>query len=89
MPSLKNGKSTSRKPSVSVENITQWGIWIHVMGREYYLDYKHFPWFRDATLRQIHDVQLVRRSYLRWPTLNVDLELDCLTDPQRYPLQYR
>ncbi len=60
-----------------------------VPGREYYLDYEHFPWFRDATMRQIHDVRLVRQSYLRWPKLDVDLELDCLADPQSYPLLYQ
>ncbi len=89
MPSLKSGKSTSRSPGVSVENVTRWGVWIYVKGREYFLDYKHFPWFRDATIAQIHDVRLVRRLYLRWPQLDVDLELNCLEHPERYPLIYR
>jgi len=40
-------------------------------------------------MRQIHDVRLVRQSYLRWPKLDVDLELDCLADPQSYPLLYQ
>lgn len=89
MPSLKNGKSTSRNPVASVENITRWGIWLHVRGCEYFLDYEKYPWFRDATVSEIQDVRLVRRAYLRWPQLDVDLELACLEDPERYPLVYR
>lgn len=89
MPSLRNGKRTSKSPSVSVENITRWGIWLYVKGREHYLDYQHFPWFRDATLSEIQNVRLMRKSYLRWPDLDVDLELDCLAQPNKYPLIYK
>lgn len=89
MPSLKNGKGTSKRPSVSVENITRWGVWLHVRGTEFFLDYERFPWFRSAKVSEIQNVRLVRRTYLRWPDLDVDLELDCLADPSRYPLVYR
>ena len=61
--------------NVSVENITRWGIWIHVLGREYFLDFDRFPWFRDGTMGEIQAVSLIHRSYLRWPKLDVDLEL--------------
>ena len=91
MPSLKTGKRTSkrREQVVSVENITRWGIWLYVKGVEYYLDYENYPWFRKATLSAVQNVRLERGSYLRWPDLDVDLELDCLRDPDRYPLTYR
>ena len=90
MPSLRNGKNTSKRlPDATVENITRWGVWVHVLGREYFLDYERFPWFRSATVSQVHGVRLVRKSYLRWHELDVDLELDCLDHPERYPLAYR
>ncbi|HKQ49571.1 MAG TPA: DUF2442 domain-containing protein [Phycisphaerae bacterium] len=89
MPSLRNGKRTSKSPSVSVENITRWGIWLFVMGREYFLDYDQFPWFRDARVKEIQNVRLVRKSYLRWPQLDVDLELESLSNPGNYPLIYK
>lgn len=89
MPYLKNGKGTSRRNNACVENITRWGIWLYVRGKEYYLDYENYPWFRDARVADIHDVRLVRGSYLRWPALDVDLELECLAHPERYPLVFR
>jgi hypothetical protein len=72
-----------------VENITRWGVWVHVSGSEFFLDHERFPWFRDATVGEIQNVRLIRKSYLRWPDLDVDLDLNCLADPERYPLVYR
>jgi hypothetical protein len=89
MPSLKSGKRTSKKGDVSVEGITPRGVWLNVLGREYFLDYDQFPWFRNATIHQVQDVRLIRKSYLRWPSLDVDLELDCVEHPANYPLVYR
>lgn len=89
MSSSKHGKPTSTLPEVSVEGITPRGVWLHVRGREYFLGYADFPWFREAKLSEIQHVKLVRNSCLRWPSLDVDLELDSLDHPQRYPLVYR
>lgn len=61
---------------------------MHVCGVEYFLDYDHFPWFRKASVDEIHAVRLIRGSYLRWPKLDVDLEIDCLERPEQYPLVY-
>jgi hypothetical protein len=74
---------------VSVENVTSRGIWLFVRGAEYFLDYERYPWFREAKIGEIQNVRLVRGSYLRWPDLDVDLELDCLAEPEKYPLIYR
>ena len=42
----KRGKPTS----ISVENITPFGIWLFVQGKEYFLSYEEYPYFRDQTL---------------------------------------
>ena len=47
MKSLKHGKDIS----VSVENITPFGIWLFVKEKEYFLSYKDFPYFKDQTLK--------------------------------------
>ena len=56
MTSQTHGERTS---VVEVLNISIHGIWIMVSESEHFLPYEHFPWFRDATLAQIHDVELV------------------------------
>lgn len=83
MKSLKHGKGTS----VSVENITPFGIWLFVEGKEYFLSYQDYPYFKDQTLNSIHNVQLLHGHHLYWPELDVDLEIDNLENPEKYPLK--
>lgn len=85
MKSSKNGASIS----VSVENITPFGIWLFVEGSEYFLSYKDYPYFRDQTLKSIQAVQLLHGYHLCWPELDVDLEIDNLENPEKYPLQWK
>lgn len=85
MKSLERGISTS---NVEVVNVSSHGIWLYVAGKEYFLPYEEFPWFRDARLSEIHRVQLVHGRFLRWEDLDVELALACLEHPDRYPLKY-
>jgi hypothetical protein len=81
----RRGKATS----ISVENITPVGIWLLVQGREYFLTYEEYPYFRDQTLRSIQNVQLLHGYHLHWPELDIDLEIDNLEHPEKYPLRSR
>ena len=83
MKLLKRGKDIS----VSVENITPFGIWLFVKEKEYFLSYKDFPYFKDQTLKSIQNVQLLHGYHLYWPDLDVDLEIDNLQNPKKYPLK--
>lgn len=85
MKSLKRGKYIS----VSVENITPFGIWLYVKEKEYFLSYKDYPYFKDHTLKSIQNVQLLHGFHLYWPELDVDLEIDNLENPPKYPLKYQ
>jgi len=73
--------------SVSVENITPFGIWLFVKGKEYFLSYEDYPYFKDQTLSSIQNVQLLHDYHLYWPELDVDLEIDNLEHPEKYPLR--
>jgi hypothetical protein len=73
--------------SASVENITPSGIWLFVKGTEYFLSYEDCPYFKDQVLRAIQDVQLLHGYHLYWPQLDVDLEIDNLEHPEKYPLR--
>ena len=83
MRSPRRGKATS----VSVENITPFGIWLFVSEKEYFLSYEDYPYFRDQTLIAIQNVQLLHGYHLYWPELDVDLEIDNLEHPEKYPLR--
>jgi hypothetical protein len=60
-----------------------------VRGREHFLPYDEFPWFKEARLSEIHDVKLIHGRFLRWDDLDVELTLASLEHPERYPLKYR
>jgi len=80
------GKATSK---VEIQNISPHGIWMFLEGREYFLDYGHYPWFRKATVEQICDVQRIHDFHLYWEALDVDLDVDSLDEPENYPLVAR
>ena len=85
MKSVKHGKDIL----VSVENITPFGIWLFVKENEYFLSYKDYPYFKDHTLSSIQNVQLIHGYHLYWPDLDVDLEIDNLDNPEKYPLKFK
>ncbi len=85
MKSLKRGKDIS----ASVENITPFGIWVFAKEKEYFLSYKDYPYFKDQTLSFIQNVQLLHGYHSYWPESDVDLEIDNLENPQKYPLKSR
>ena len=83
MKSLKNGKNIL----VSVENISSFGMWLFVKGKEYFLSYDEYPYFKDQILKSIQNVELLHGFHLYWPDLDVDLEIDNLEHPEKYPLK--
>ena len=83
MKSSRRGKGTS-KPEIT--NISEHGFWILFEGTEYFLPFEHFPWFRDANISRITDVRVYHGTHLHWPKLDVDLSIDILQHPEKYPL---
>ena len=83
MKSLKNGKNIL----ISVENITPFGIWVFVKGKEYFLSYEDYPYFKEQTLSSIQNVQLLHGYHLYWCDLDIDLEINNLKHPEEYPLK--
>jgi hypothetical protein len=71
---------------VEVLNVSPHGFWLMVRGQEYFLGFDHFPWFQRATLEQLFAVQLLHEEHLYWPDLDVDLDLDRIVNPGKYPL---
>jgi hypothetical protein len=73
----------------SVENITPFGIWLFVKDKEYFLSYKDYPFFKNQTINSIQNVKFVHGFHLYWPELDVDLEIDNLESPEKYPLKFK
>ena len=86
MRSQEPGVSTS---DVEVANIDKHGVWLFVKGSEYFLPYSDYPWFKDAKVADILEVELLHEGHLHWPSLDVDLSVESLRDPDGYPLVYQ
>ncbi len=72
-----------------VTNISANGFWVLLGGEELAIPFALFPWFKNATIASIYNVETHHGTQLHWPDLDVDLELESLQNPNQYPLVYR
>jgi hypothetical protein len=77
------GENTSL---VEVSNISPFGFWLLLGGEELFVPFAEFPWFRDASVRQITHVDLPSAHHLYWPELDVDLAVESIRNPKAFPL---
>jgi hypothetical protein len=62
------------------------GFWLFVGEQELFVPFKDFPWFKEASIQEIGRVELPSSHHLYWPDLDIDLAVDSLIHPERYPL---
>ncbi len=86
---MKYGKPGKRTLAVEVTNISPIGFWLLIDDREAFVAFSRFPWFADATVRQIVEVTRPAKHHLYWPTLDVDVAVESLDSPDRFPLVSR
>lgn len=72
-----------------VLNISQHGFWLYANKEELFLPFEYFPWFKEARISAVLNVQLLHGHHFYWPDLDVDLELDSIKSPEKYPLVYK
>ncbi len=86
MTSAAPGISTS---PVEVTNISKHGFWLLLENEELFLPFSEFPWFRDVPVGKILHVELPSSGHLYWPDLDVDLAVESIRHPERFPLVSR
>jgi hypothetical protein len=86
MKSAKHGKRTS---DAEEQGVLKGGVWLLVRGNEYFLPFAQHPWFKNARISSIQRVKLLSGQHLYWPELDIDLTIESLEHPERYPLTYR
>jgi len=83
MKSNAGGKITLE---AEVTQIDKQGIWLLIGEKESFLPFDKFPWFRDASVGTIHNVELLNNNHLYWPDLDIDLAVESIEHPERFPL---
>jgi hypothetical protein len=72
-----------------VTNISRHGFWLLLGDEELLLPFEQFPWFRSATVEQITHVERPSPEHLYWPSLDVDLAVASIRQPDAFPLVSR
>jgi len=83
MSSQAPGNITS---TVGVTNVSGHGLWLLTPGKELFLSYEDFPWFRDQTIRSVTNVEQVSTGHFYWPDIDVDLTEVIIEHPEQFPL---
>ena len=86
MKSLPLGTGTS---AVEVSNVTPTGFWLLIGSDELFVAFENFPWFRGASIGQLTRVELPSPDHLRWPDLDIDLAVESIRCPDKFPLVSR
>ena len=80
------GISTSE---VEGTGISAHGVWLLADEEQVLLSYEDFPWFKDVPVREILNVQEPTPGHFYWSNLDVDLGMETIRHPDRFPLRAR
>ena len=72
---------------VKVLGITPLGLRLFVENEEYFLNFIDFSWFKNAPVNEVLNVERQGLTDLSWPDLDVDLNVNRIKHPDKYPLK--
>jgi len=72
--------------SVQVTDISPDGIWLLYKDEELFMPFDRFPWFRKGTIEAVLNVVEEMPGSFFWPDLDIDLVVDSIRHPEKYPL---
>jgi hypothetical protein len=78
------GKSTSK---VEVTHISTNGVWLLSGDKELFMSYEDFPWFKDVPIGKIINVTEPHPGHFYWQDLDVDLSVESIEHPEKFPLK--
>ena len=71
---------------IEVSLVSKLGFWLLIDNEERFLAYADFPWFKTATIDQITFVERPSENHLYWPSLDIDLSIESIRNPNLFPL---
>lgn len=72
---------------IEVTNNSGHGVWLLVGDRELFMSYDDFPWFRDAPVGKVLNVEEPSPGHFYWPDLDVDVGLETIENIEKFPLK--
>ena len=86
---MTSGRLGTPTLAVEVTNVSSHGFWLLIGETERFVPFKEFPWFKDARIGELVNVELPSPRHLYWPELDVDLAVESIEHPERFPLVSR
>lgn len=86
MTSVLPGASTL---DVEVTNVSTHGFWLMLGTEELFVPFAQFPWFKDAPIAKLTNVERLQQHHLYWPDLDIDLAVESIRHPEKFPLVSR
>ena len=74
---------------VEITGVSAHGVWLLAGQEELFLSYEDFPWFKDVPVGKILNVEEPTQGHFYWPDLDVDLGVETIRHPDRFPLKAR
>ena len=84
----KSNSAGANIADVEVTSISRHGFWLYVAGREYFVPFTEFPWFEHASVKHVTNVRWSPPDQLHWPDLDIDLSIESIEHPERFPLMF-
>ncbi len=81
---LKNNGTDTLEAKVLT--ISKKGLLLSIPAGDFYLPFDLYPWFEKAKIKDVFDVKMDGDDAVRWEALDVDLEVEGLLNPEKYPL---
>ena len=83
MSSRALGATTS---GVEVTNVSSHAIWLLAGEKELFMSYEDFPWFQDSPIGKVLHVEKLSPGHFYRLELDVDVEIETIEHPDRFPL---
>ena len=72
-----------------VTHISTQGFGVLLGDEELFIPFAQFPWFRNATMGVLSRMEWPSADHLYWPDLDIDLSVESVRHPERFPLMSR
>ncbi len=73
--------------AAEVTHISKHGLWLLLGNEELFVPFSEFPWFQDAPIGKVLDVEWPHPDHLYWPALDIDLSVESIRNPAAFPLR--
>jgi hypothetical protein len=75
--------------AVEVTHVSTHCLWLLLGDEELVMPFAEFPWFKQATIAQLSNVNWPTPDHLYWPQLDIDFSVASIRAPHMFPLLSR